>query len=714
MARAAVRPATPVLSIVTRRNAGLIIGGAILGIVLMLFVSLPWQALDALIALNLTMGVFVLMMSLFIQRPLDFSSFPTVLLLLTIYRLALNVVSTRLILGNWRVLEGGGELHRVAGYVIRAVGQFVIRGETVLGIVVFTILIIIQFVVITRGASRIAEVSARFTLDAMPGKQMAIDADLNAGLIDEATARRQRRQISQEADFYAAMDGASRFVRGDAVAGVLITLINIIGGLIIGVTRAGMTLGEAFRTYSLLTVGDGLVAIIPSLMLSLAAGIIVTRGATSDEDLGFDVGGQVLRQPQAMLITAVAAGAIGLALMGGGKVLVAWPFFALAAVVGYAAYRMSPRGLTPQEAAPAVELPSPLEELEKLQYEDVVQSHPMEVMIGYSLLPLVDTEVRGSIPEKIARIRREFALERGFMIPKIRIRDNARLKPSQYSILIHGSEVAEGELMVNHFLAMDAGGATARLEGIEVREPAFGLPAIWITADRKEEAELSGYTVVDAPTVLTTHLKEVVRQYAYELLGRQEVQEILETVRKTHPVVVNELVPDLMSVGSVQKVLQNLLREGVSIKNITTILEALADAAPQTKDLTALTEYVRGALARQICDPYLMPGRVLPVFTLDQTLEASLTQHLQTTEGGTQLALDPAQVQQLMEALGRAIEQAAPLETEPILVCMPSLRPHLKRLTEPYLANLVVLSYNEIPPGIEVRRLGTVQATALR
>lgn len=714
MARAAVRTATPIISAISKRNAGLVVGGAILGIVMMLFVSLPWQLLDALIALNLTMGVFVLMMSLFIQRPLDFSSFPTVLLLLTIYRLALNVVSTRLILGNWRVLETHGELHHVAGYVIRAVGQFVIRGETILGIVVFMILIIIQFVVITRGASRIAEVSARFTLDAMPGKQMAIDADLNAGLIDEATARRQRRMISQEADFYAAMDGASRFVRGDAVAGVLITLINVIGGLIIGVVRAGMTFGDAFRTYTLLTVGDGLVAIIPSLMLSLAAGIIVTRGATSDEDLGLDVGGQILRQPQAMLITAVASGAIGLALMGGGKALVAWPFFSLAAIVGYVAYRMSPRGLTAQEAAPVVEMPSPLQELEKLQYEDVVQSHPMEVMIGYSLLPLVDTEVRGSIPEKIARIRREFALERGFMIPKIRIRDNARLKPSQYSIMIHGSEVADGELMVNHFLAMDAGGATARMEGTEVREPAFGLPAIWITGDRKEEAELSGYTVVDAPTVLTTHLKELVRQYAYELLGRQEVQEIVDTVKKTHPVVVNELVPDHLTIGSAQKVLQNLLREGVSIKNITTILEALADAAPQTKDLTALTEYVRGTLSRQICEPYLLTGRVLPVFTLDQSLEAMLTQHIASSEGGAQLALDPTQVQQVMESLGRAVEGAAPLETEPILVCMPSLRPHMKRLTEPYLSNLVVLSYNEIPPGIEVRRLGTVQMTALR
>lgn len=714
MARATVRTASPVISAISRRNAGIIVGGAILGIVLMLFTPLPWQVLDGLIALNLTLAMFVLMMSLFIQRPLDFSSFPTVLLLLTIYRLALNVVSTRLILGNWEVLRQRGELHHVAGYVIRAMGQFVIRGETVLGIVVFLMLVIIQFVVITRGASRIAEVSARFTLDAMPGKQMAIDADLNAGLIDEATARRQRRLISQEADFYAAMDGASRFVRGDAVAGVLITLINIIGGIVIGVLRAQMSFGEAFRTYALLTVGDGLVAIIPSLMLSLAAGIIVTRGATSEEDLGLDVGGQMLRQPQAMLITAFAAGTVGLALMGGGKVLVAWPFLALAAVVGYIAYRMAPRRLTPQEAAPAVEIPSPLQELEKLRYEDVVQSHPMEVMIGYSLLPLVDTEVRGSIPEKIARVRREFALEKGFMIPKIRIRDNARLKPSQYAILIHGSEVAEGELMVNHYLAMDAGGATARIEGIEVREPAFGLPALWITGDRKEEAELAGYTVVDAPTVLTTHLKEIVRQHAHELLGRQEVQEIVETVRKTHPVVVNELIPDHLSIGSIQKVLQNLLREGVSIKNITAILEALADAAPRTKDLTALTEYVRGALARQICEPYLLPGRVLPVFTLDASLEGMLNQHLQVAEGGTQLLLDPSQVQQFMESLGRAIEQVAPLETEPILVCMSSLRSHLKRLTEPYLANLVVLSYNEIPSGVEVRRLGTVQMPALR
>ncbi|MBM3216797.1 flagellar biosynthesis protein FlhA [Candidatus Poribacteria bacterium] len=698
----------------SRRNAGLIVGGAILGIILMLFVPLPWQVLDVLIALNLTLGVFVLMMSLFIQRPLDFSSFPTVLLILTIYRLALNVVSTRLILSNWEVVKNSQEYHRVAGLVIRAIGQFVMRGETVVGIVIFVILIIIQFVVITRGASRIAEVSARFTLDAMPGKQMAIDADLNAGLIDEATARRQRRMIAQEADFYAAMDGASRFVRGDAIAGILITLINIIGGLIVGVARAGLPLAEAFRTYTLLTVGDGLVAMIPSLMLSTAAGVVVTRGATSDEDFGKDLGSQFLRQPQALILTAVAAAVIGLALMGGGKPSVVLPFMALAVVVGYIAYRTSPRALTAHEAAPEVTMPSPLEELEKLEYADVVQAHPMEVMIGYSLLPLVDTEVRASIPEKIARIRREFALERGFMIPKIRIRDNARLKPSQYAILIHGSEVADGELMVNHFLAMDAGGATARIEGMEVREPAFGLPAIWITADRKEEAELSGYTVVDAPTVMTTHLKEIVRQYAHELLGRQEVQEILDTVKRSHPVVVNELVPDVLSIGATQKVLQNLLREGVSIKNITSILEALADSAQYVKDLTSLTEYVRQGLSRQLCEPYMTTGRVLPVFTLDQTLEGALTQQIRTVDGASQLTLDPSEVQGVMEAIGRAIEQAAPLETEPILVCTPPLRPHLRKLAEPYLSNLVVLSYGEIAPGIEVRRLGTVQMNAVR
>ncbi|GIX07163.1 MAG: flagellar biosynthesis protein FlhA [Candidatus Poribacteria bacterium] len=709
-----MRTVTPTGAFVwTRRNAGVMIGAAVLGILLMLFVPLPPLALDFLIATNLTLAVFVLMISLFIRRPLDFSAYPTLLLILTIYRLALNVVSTRLILSRGeeiRIVAGAPTgLENVAGRVINAIGAFVMRGNPVVGIVIFVILVVIQFVVITRGASRIAEVSARFTLDAMPGKQMAIDADLNAGLIDEETARRERRRIQEEADFYAAMDGASRFVRGDAVAGVLITLINIIGGLIIGTLDVGLTLGQAFRSYSLLTVGDGLVAQIPALLLSTSAGIIVTRGATADEDFGQDLGTQALRQPQAIAVTAIAVLLIGLALTGAGKTAVVLPFLLLSGVIGLIAYRVMPRAITPEEAAPKVEMPSPLEELEKLEYGDVVQPHPIELMIGYSLLPLVDTAMRGSVPEKIARLRREFALERGFLIPKVRIRDNARLKPNQYAILIHGTQVAEGELMPSHFLAMDAGGATAPVDGIEVREPAFGLPALWISADRREEAELAGYTVVDPATVLTTHLKEVIRQYAHELLGRQEVQEILETVKKTHPVVVEELIPDALSIGGVQKVLQNLLREGVSIKNITTILEALADYAPQEKDLTRLTELVRQSIGRQIVEPYLLPGRVLPVFTLDPALENALVQQLRGEGPAQHLALEADDVQRFMEALGQTIEAAAPLDTEPILLCLPQLRPHLRRLTEPYLPNLVVISYNEVPAGIELRSLGTVQ-----
>ncbi len=695
-----------------RRNAGVIVGVLVLGVILMLFVPLPPGALDMLIATNITLSVFVLMISLFMRQPLDFSAFPTLLLILTVFRLAINVVSTRLILSRGSEVSGSGAevagLEKVAGNVIPAIATFVMAGNPVVGLVIFIILVIILFVVITRGATRIAEVSARFTLDAMPGKQMAIDADLNAGLIDEEAARRQRRLISQEADFYAAMDGASRFVRGDAIAGILITIINVIGGLIIGVAQVGMTFGTAFYSYTRLTVGDGLAAQIPALLISTSAGIIVTRGATAQEDFGQDVGGQLLRQPQAVLVTAMAAAIVGIVLMWAGNPVVVWPFLALAGVIGYVAYRILPREPVAEELAPSVAIPSPLEELEKLEYGDVVQAHPMEVMIGYSLLPLVDTHTRGSIPEKIARLRREFAMEKGFMIPKIRIRDNARLRPNQYSILVHGSEVAEGELTVNHFLAMDAGGATSTIEGSDVQEPAFGLPATWISVDRREEAELAGYTVVDAPTVLTTHLKEIVRQYAHELLGRQEVQEILDTVKDTHPVVVEELVPGALGIGAVQKVLQNLLRENVSIKNITTVLESLADAAPHEKDLTSLTEHVRSGLSRQLCEPYLLPGRILPVFSLDQALETALLSQLQDANGAQHLALDASEVQQVMEAIGRAIEQAAPLETEPILLAMAQLRSHLRALTEPYLPNLVVLSYNEIPSGIEIRRLGTV------
>ncbi len=696
----------------SQRNAGMAVGIAVLGIIMMLFVPLPPWMLDALIACNLALAIFTLMISLFIKRPLDFSVFPTMLLIMTLYRLALNVVSTRLILSGGELIKQGRGLEAVAGKVISTIGELIMGGNAVVGIVIFIILVVIQFVVITKGASRIAEVSARFTLDAMPGKQMAIDADLNSGLIDEEAARRQRKMIAQEADFYAAMDGASRFVRGDAIAGILITIINVVGGLIIGVAMFSLRFREAFDSYTLLTVGDGLVAQIPALLLSTAAGIIVTRGATADEDFGQDIGAQALAQPRAILVTAIAVAGLGVVLASWGSPGVLFPFLGLAAILGYAGFRVMPRALTSDEELPAAEIPSPLEELEQLEYGDVVQPHPMEVMIGYSLLPMVDTSTRGSIPEKIARLRREFATERGFMIPKIRIRDNARLKPNTYSVLVHGSEVADGELMINQFLAMDAGGATTPIPGVEVQEPAFGLPATWVGADRREEVELGGYTVVDAPTVMTTHLKEVIRQYAHELLGRQEVQVIVDTVKNTHPVVIEELIPDTLSVGQVQKVMQNLLREGVSVKNITTILEALADFGLHEKDLTTLTESVRTAISRQICEPYLLPGRTLAVFTFDPALENAMGSQLRDAGGNPYLALDADDVQGVMESIGRAIEQAAPLETEPILLSAAQLRPHIKRLTEPYLPNLVVLSYNEIPAGIEIRRLATVEMNA--
>jgi len=669
----------------------------VLSILLVMVIPLPPWLISLLIVCNFTASFIILMMSLYTFRPLDFSVFPSLLLILTLFRLSLNVSSTRSIL--WK---------SEAGAVINAFGHFVARGDYVIGFVVFLLLVIIQFVVITKGASRIAEVAARFNLDAMPGKQMSIDADLNAGLITEEQARQRRQIISQEADFYGAMDGASKFVRGDAVAGIIITVINILGGLIIGMTKHKMPLSQSAMTYTILTIGDGLVSQIPALIISTAAGIVVTRGATSDTDFGRGLSGQIFAKIPPIAITSVVLAVLALALPGWSTKI---PFVLLSGATGFAAYRMLRRKDEPTEVEYEVTDAQTIqqEEEESEEIKGVLHVQPMEVMVGFGLLPITNTEQPDNLSEKIMRIRREFAMEWGFVVPKIRVRDNAQLKSNSYSILIKGIEVASGELMLDQYLAMNPGGDIEEIEGIEVKEPVFGIQALWITTEQKDKAELAGYTVVDAVSVMATHLKEVIKSHAHELMGRQEVRELLDKIKEDHPVVVEELVPETLTVGIVQKVLQNLLSESVSIRDSITILETLADYGTQTKDVIALTEAVRGALARHICQPYIDEVGTLLVFTLDEQLETLLKSQIITSEEQIQFApLPPNQSQQVAEAIAESINKASPLKGEPIILCAPLVRSYLRWLTERLLKNLVVLSHNELAPEVNVIQIGSI------
>lgn len=668
----------------------------VLSILLVMVIPLPPWLISFLVVCNFTASFIVLMMSLYTISPLDFSVFPSLLLILTLFRLALNVSSTRSILWNAK-----------AGAVINAFGHFVVRGDYVIGFVVFLLIVVIQFVVITKGASRIAEVGARFNLDAMPGKQMSIDADLNAGLITEEQARKRRQLISQEADFYGAMDGASKFVRGDAVAGIIITVINILGGLIIGMTKHGYDLSQSAKTFTILTIGDGLVSQIPALIISTAAGIVVTRGATSEKDFGRGLGAQVLAKIPPIAITSVVLALLAIALPGWSTKL---PFFLLSGATGFAAFRMLKRKDEPEEIEyEATDQTMQQEEEEGKEIEDAFLVHPMEVMVGFGLLPIINTEQPDNLSEKITRIRREFAMEWGFVVPKIRARDNAQLGSNSYSILIKGIEAASGELMLNQYLAMNPEEDIEQIEGIEVKEPVFGISALWITKEQKDKAELAGYTVIDAVSVMATHLKEIIKSHAHELMGRQEVRELLDKIKESHPVVVEELVPELLTVGIVQKVLQNLLSESVSIRDSITILETLADHGSQTKDIIALTESVREALARHILEPYQDSEGTLLVFTLDEQLESLLKSQVTISEEQIQFTpLPPNQSQQVVEAIAQAIAKASPLEGEPIILCAPLVRPYLRWLTERLLKNLVILSYNEIVPEVNIKQIGSI------
>ncbi len=675
-------------------NSDVLIALSVVGILILMIIPLPRFLLDILLSFDITLAVIILLVAMYVLKPLDFSIFPSLLLVATLFRLSLNIASTRLILLH------GNEGPDAAGKVIKAFGAFVVGGNYVVGMIIFFILVVINFVVITKGAGRVSEVAARFTLDAMPGKQMSIDADLNAGLIDDQEARRRRKEIEREADFYGAMDGASKFVRGDAIAGIVITLINILGGLIIGIAQQGMPLAEAARTYTLLTVGDGLVSQIPALIISTAAGMVVTRAA-AESNMGKEMVSQVLFQPRAI---SIAAGII--LFFGLVPGLPGIPFFTLAAVMGGVAFAA-------HQAAKKAKAAEVLEagEAQALPPEPVEALLPLDILgleVGYGLIPIVDKEQNGELLDRIRSIRNQFAVEMGIIVPPMHIRDNLQLKPGEYVILLKGNEVGRGELMLGHYLAMDPGTAKGELPGIPTREPAFGLPAFWIEEKDKDQAQFQGYTVVDHSTIIATHISEIIRRYAHELLGRQETQSLIDNLARQYPKVVEELIPDLLSLGEVQKVLQNLLRERVSIRDMRTILETLADYAPMTKNVVLLTEYVRQSLARSITRQVQQPDGTVNVMTLDPALEEKIAASIKHTERESYLALDPKTSEEIIMSLQKAMQTFAVHNLPPVILCSPVVRPHLKRLVERFIPDLMVLSHNELSDTSKVKSLGVV------
>jgi flagellar biosynthesis protein FlhA len=679
------------------RVTELVVPLALVAVVLIMVIPLPPVLLDLLLALSISLALIILMVGMYTQEPLQFSTFPSVLLVVTLFRLALNVASTR------RILLYGHEGPDAAGHVIQAFGSFVVGGSYAVGLVVFLILVIINFAVITKGAGRIAEVAARFTLDAMPGKQLAIDADLNSGLVTEKEARARRRSIEAEADFYGAMDGASKFVRGDAIAGLVITTINIAGGFVIGVGQHGIDWATAAQTYTILTIGDGLVSQLPALLVSTAAGIIVTRAA-SNADLGTEVAGQLLTSPRVLWVVTGLLGA--LAVVPGLPFL---PFVALAGAIGALAASggIAPVTASEPDAGPPGSAGDPAP-------EGFLALDLMELEVGFELVPLVDgatgvvADGGADLVERIRTFRRQLAQEMGFIVPPIHIRDNLQLPPSAYAVLVKGIEVARGELRVGSLLAINPGTVETPVPGVVTREPAFGLDALWIAAADRERARLAGYTVVDPGTVVVTHLTEIVRRHAHELLGRQEVQGLLDQLAKSRPKVVEELVPQLLGVGGVQKVLQNLLREGVSIRDLATILEAVADHAAKTKDPDLLTEHARQALGRAITQKLVGADGTLALVTFAAPVERALVDAVQRTDDGAALVVDPTTAQRLVTRLGAWIERFASEGVTPVLLCGATLRPWLRRFLERYLPGVVVLAPAEITGAVRVRALGVV------
>jgi len=655
-----------------------------MSVVLLMIVPLPTILLDLLLSIDIGLAVVLLLTAIYVRQPVDFSVFPSLLLLLTLIRLSLNVASTRLVLLN------GGDGVEAAGSVIMAFGQFVVGGNFVVGIVVFLVLIAIQYIVINHGAVRISEVTARFTLDALPGRQMAIDADLSSGAITDIEARDRRDRLRREADFYGAMDGAIRFTQRDALAAVLITAVNIVAGLIIGVFQHGLDLATAAETYTILTVGEGLVTSIPALLVSMAGGLITTRAA-AESHLGEEVAVQLLERSRPL---GIAAGVLTLLAMIPG--LPKLSFLTVAAILGAAAYAVRTR--------PAEDV-APESTTTTAESEPTVTVDPLGVDVGYALVSLVDERQNGTLLTRVRSIRKQIATETGLVVPPVRIADNLQLGPRAYSILVKGVEVARGELYPERLLAINPGSVTRAIEGTQTKEPAFGLPATWIAQDQREAASAAGYTVVDATTALSTHLSETVRAFLPDLLSRQQVKEMVDQVAQSSPRLIEDLVPKLVSLGEIQRVLRQLLRERVPVRDLPTILEAIADAATVTKDPDAINESVRAAIGRAICRPYQTEKGELPVIGVAPVLEERLLASLVRTDHGAVLALDPQQAQNIASRIARALEQAV---AQPVLLCSPTLRPHLWRLFARVLPHLGVLSHNEVPAHIPVVSIATL------
>jgi len=665
---------------------------SVIMIVVMLIIPLPTWLLSILLLINISLALSVLLITMNIKEPLEFSVFPTLLLLLTLFRLGLNVSTTRAIL-----------THGDAGGVVETFGSFVVGGNVLVGLVVFIILVIINFIVITKGSERVSEVAARFTLDAMPGKQMAIDADLNAGMISEAEARVRREKISSEADFYGSMDGASKFVKGDAIAGIIIVIINLIFGIMIGMLQLGYSFGDAAAHFSTLSIGDGIVSQVPALLISTATGIVVTRAA-SNGNLSTDITSQLFQYPKMLYVTAGTMFCLGLFTPISNLFTIP-----IAAALAIGAYMMAKA--PKQDKEDLQELEEEIETDEMKSPESVVNLlsvDPIEFEFGYGLIPLADTNQGGDLLDRVVMIRRQLAIEMGLVIPVVRIRDNIQLNPNEYRLKIKGNEIARGELLLNHYLAMSPGIEDDSIEGIDTVEPSFGLPAKWIAEDMKEHAEMMGYTVVDPPSVVSTHLTEIIKANAHELLGRQETKQLIEHLRETAPILVEEVTPSPLAIGEVQKVLAKLLKEKVSIRNLPIIFETLADYGKMSSDTDLLTEYVRQNLARQITNTLVGGEQRLQVITVSGKVEKIIADAVQQTEHGNYLSLDPNNSQLILETLAAKLEELALMEQQPIVLCSPAVRMYVRQLTERYFPNVPIISYNELEASVEVQSVGVV------
>jgi flagellar biosynthesis protein FlhA len=686
-----------------RRFLSNIVAIFVVFVVVLIIVPLPTAVLDFMFMLSIAVSFSILLMSMYVKETLELSIFPTLMLVTTILRLSLNVSSTRLILTNMG--------H--AGKVIQTFGDFVIGGNFVVGFVVFLIIVLVNFMVITKGAERVAEVTARFTLDAMPGKQMAIDADLNTGLIDDEEAKRRRSKVQRESDFYGAMDGAMKFVKGDAIFSIIVTIINFVGGVIVGLVQGGMPFDEVLSTFTIATVGDGLVSQVPSLLIAVSAGMIVTR-ANSEGNLNVDMSRQLLGQPTALMIAgatvscmALIPGApyIQILLIGGG-------LFALGFFINRSRKAPVPAGPGVEMMGMEDEMPETLNEAAYYKNIDNVYSllnvDPIEMEFGYSLVPLVDESSGGSFIDRIVMFRKQFALEYGVVVPTVRLRDNGMLNPNQYVVKLKGEEIGRGEILVDYYLALDPGNVTEEIEGIDTIEPAYGIPSKWIAEDMRETAEIYGYTVIDPLSVIVTHMSEIIRKHAHELLSRQDINSLLENTAKFNPAIVSDTVPGIITVGELQKVLSNLLRENVPIRDMETILETISDYGATLKDSDLLTEYVRQRLRRTITRQYIS-GNVLKVITIDQEVEQSILQNIKKGDSGTYLALEPERVQKIVGSILDDIDSVRDIVSMPVVLTSPIVRIYLKKMLDQFNPDVTVLSFSEVDPSVQIQALANVQ-----